>query len=343
MELRALRILALMTAIGLVFSELPGQGAAKAGRTTSSTNRAKLGTTQLSGENAQVGTTYTLGKDSPVNVTLNRVEYTVGPVRFGNNDLWPKKTEKLLVLHYTLHNPQKGDLRLAWNTINITAVDANDKNWRFVQDVAVEGTHEKCHMSLKPAQKTKVYTCIIVPAAGEIPKVIFESLDRLVLRYNLKGKAAPLPAPIADPADASGATALERVPGSFGEYYPMQGLFAKVDSAAFWSGSVEGRSLKPGARFMEVVCAAKNEGLRNERLVWSTFKPRLSDADGIELRRLDNVYSATRDAAINTEIEPGQEIRFRYFFEVPGGAQVKSFTWAQIPGREYTYDLTAVQ
>ena len=86
-----------------------------------------------------------------------------------------------------------------------------------------------------------------------------------------------------------------------------------------------------------------NNGLRNERFVWSTFAPRLTDSDGVELRRFDNVYSASRDAALNTSIEPGQEVRFRYFFEVPGEAQAKSLTFVQIPGREYTYDVSQVQ
>src|SRR5689334_6242046 len=64
-----------------------------------------LGTKQLPGDFGQFGTTYTIGKTRPVNFTLRSAEYTTTPFYVGNNTWVPKADEKLLVLHYTVHNP----------------------------------------------------------------------------------------------------------------------------------------------------------------------------------------------------------------------------------------------
>jgi hypothetical protein len=308
----------------------------------SSRNRATLGTRQLSGENAQLGVTYTLGKASPINVTLDKVEYTLEPALFGTTAIWPKRGEKLMVLHYTLHNPNPRDFGLSWHTLEINAVDANDRNWRFVTNTAIEATHELCNMALKPAQKTKVYTAIIVPAQGQLPKLILQSPDRLVLRYDLRNKVTPLPAPIADPADPSGATALETVPAQVGAYYPMLGLHAKIDSLAFATGPVTGKA-KKGACYLTIIGTAKNNLPGKCRFVWSTFAPKVTDADGGELRWNDEVYYASRPDRVSAELEPKQELRFRYVFEVPEGVQLKTLTLSQSSSHAYAYDLSQVQ
>lgn len=64
-----------------------------------------LGTTQLPGDFGQIGQTYTLGQREPINFTLKSAEYAVTPFVVDNNTWVPKADEKLLILHYTVHNP----------------------------------------------------------------------------------------------------------------------------------------------------------------------------------------------------------------------------------------------
>lgn len=312
---------------------------------TKPAKRVVLGTTQLKGDQAQFGKTYTLGKTAPINVTLNKAEYTVEPVLIGGGPILTNANEKLLVLHYTLHNPNPKDYGLAWSTINIQAVDSNDKNWRYEQNIGMEATGESCNMNLKPAQKTNVYAVIKVPAAGQIPKVIFESRDKLVLRYDLRGKVKPLPAPIADPADTTGATALEKVPGQLGEYYPIRDLHAKIDSVAFSEAPIKGRKLAKGARYLVINGTAKNNLTRKFGFRWSSIKPNLTDVDGGTIRWGDSgIYFASRDDTANAEIEPGQEFRFRFVFDVPEGVQPKTFSMTQGgTSRSYEYDVSGVK
>jgi hypothetical protein len=309
--------------------------------------RVVKGTTQLKGDQAKFGLTYTLGKGNPINVTLNSAEYTVAPVRFGNQVLPVNADEKMLVLHYTLHNPNPRDFRLSWHTVEINAVDSYDTNWRYVATTAVESTGEECNTNLKPGQKIKIYTAIKVPAKGEIPKVMFEQ-SQLVLRYDLLdklNKVKPLSLPIADPNDPTGATALEKVPAQMGIFYPLRMLEGRVDSATFIGGTINGRQPRKGNRFLVIACTAKNRTPSNFGFRWSTFSPKLVDTDGSKLAWSDgDIYLASRDDPPNAEMEPGQEFHFRFVYQVPTGATLQTFSIRQSStGREYAYDFSQVQ
>ena len=86
------------------------------------------GTTQLRGDTAQFGTTFTVGKQHPINFTLRSAEFTVERVNHGVRHVAPAADEKLLVLHFTLHNPRQQDYPLAPGALQgmptFTAVDA---------------------------------------------------------------------------------------------------------------------------------------------------------------------------------------------------------------------------
>jgi hypothetical protein len=342
-KLRKLTIIGSLAAFAVVTVPALSATKPKPKAKPSTTNKATLGTTQLAGENAKLGVTYTLGKANPINITLDKVEYTLEPVLFGKVPIWPKKNEKIMLVHYTLHNPNHRDFGLAWSTLDINAVDSNDKNWRYVQDLAVETTHDKAYMSLKPAQKTRVYTCILVPAEGQIPKLMFQSSDKLVLRYDLRGKATPLPATIADPSDTSGATCLEKITATMGEYYPMMGLHCKVESAAFSTSVISGRAPKKGWRYLVVTGTAKNNMPAGCRFVWSTFRPEVTDVDGGEVHWTGEALFAGRDDKINADMDPNQEMHFRYVFEIQQNVQPKSLSMSQGGSHEYIYDLSQVK
>lgn len=330
-----------LSVVGIALTARPAVSATKK---KAPAKRVVLGTKQLNGDQAQFGLTYTLGKRDPINVTLDSAEYTTETVKLGDAIFSTKADQKLLVLHYTLHNPNPRDRGIGWSTININAVDADNTNWRYVTNIGMEGTGQKCNMALKPAQKAKVYAILFVPAKGEIPKVIFESPEKLVLRYDLRGKVKGLPAPIADPADATGATALEKVPAQTGTVYTMKELQYKLDSVAYSDAMFQGKAARKGYRYLIVSGTAKNNQPGSRHLGWSTFATRLIDTDGGEIKRLTNAYYMSRDDVINMNLEPGQELSFRYVFEVPEKAQIQSYEIKETnQGRTFVYDVSQVQ
>lgn len=324
-------------------SAMPVVSVAKKAAAKKPAKRIVLGTKQLDGSQAKLGVTYTLGKQDPINVTLNKIEYSVEPIRFGSTILVPKSDQKLLVLHYTLHNCKASDRYIGWSAVDINAVDSNDTNWRYIQDVSVETTFETCKVYLKPAQKIKLYTAILVPAKGEIPKLMIQSSDKLVLRYDIRGKASPLPDPIADPADPTKATALERVPAQMGTYYPMGDLHGKIDSVEFSTEPFKEQPPKKGYRYLVIKGSARNNLFEKRGLSWGTFVPKVVDGDGGQIDWGQETYFASRDEGIRSNIEPGQELRFRWVFDVPEKLPLQNISVTEGNGRAFVYDLSQIK
>lgn len=70
--------------------------------------RVVQGTTQLAGDVGVIGKAFTIGKnENAINFTLTSAEFSVSRVTVGEDVYTPKADEKLLVLRYTVHNPQK--------------------------------------------------------------------------------------------------------------------------------------------------------------------------------------------------------------------------------------------
>ena len=289
-----------------------------------------LGTTQLPGDFGQLGTTYTIGKSEPTNFTLRSAEYSVVPLTLGNNTWVPKADQKLLVLRYTVHNPMPREQSYDWSRLRFTAVDSKDTNHEFIQAVGRDGTNEILSLRLKPAQKIDVYAAILVPAEGVVPKLIVErEKGAPVIRYDLRGKVKPLPAPIADEADETGATARKEVPAQAGAFYPLGVYDARLDEVAYTSDTLAKRAPGEGKRFLTAVFTIKNRAGRNERYVWSDFLPDLRDADGEKVPYTQALLKASRDEIAHGELAPGEEARVRFFFPLPAEVAGKTLRLAE--------------
>ncbi len=159
MKLAAVACLATAVAsspsLGAVKKAVPKKPPAKAPAKPSATNKATAGTTQLKGSTPKFGETWTLGKTDPWNITMKSAEYTVDQVRVGDSIYCPKANEKLLVLHYTVHNPQKSEALMRFDTLHFTVVDAKDQNWEGTGAIGAEKVCDVVEMQMKPAQKTR--------------------------------------------------------------------------------------------------------------------------------------------------------------------------------------------
>ncbi len=284
-----------------------------------------LGTTQLPGDFGKLGTTYTIGKREPVNFTLRSAEYSVVPFTAGNNTWIPKADQKMLVLRYTIHNPLPKVQGYSWSALKFTAVDAKDTNHNFIQCVVREGEKEPLSIHLKPAQKIDVMAVLLVPAEGVVPKLIVErEREAPVIRYDLRGKAAGLPAPIADTADATGATARKEVPIAANAFAPIGVFDARLDSAAYTSETLIQREPGKGNRFLTAVFTLKNLTATPQSYHWGNFLATLKDADGEKVPYTQAILKATRDERTTGELAPGEEVRVRFFFPVSEKVEGKS-------------------
>jgi len=306
------------------------------------------GTTQLAGHDGVLGQTFTLGKDqNAINFTLKSAEYAVHRVTIGEHVYAPKANEKLLILRYTVHNPQKIDRPYGWNTIRFTAVDAKDVNHAPDNYVGRDGTTDLLDIQLKPAQKIDAFAVLAVPAAGPVPKLIVSVNDQSgVLRYDLRGKAKGLGAPFADPSDPTGASAREVVPMQLGAYAPL-GLFdMKLEAVALTRDPIGGRTPDEGKRFLVATVSIRNgSGKSAQPAEWtfSTFKFLLRDADGEDQRFEDYLFKVTRDEHAEGQLRPSEEARFRIYFELPDGVAGKTLSVQEHGSRTLAFDVSSAK
>ncbi|WP_019011312.1 hypothetical protein [Deinococcus aquatilis] len=296
------------------------------------------GTTQLSGQNASVGQTFTIGKTSPLNFTLTSAEYSVGRLEIGSNVWLPKANEKLLILRFTIQNPQAREVGYYWGDVKFTAVDAQDRNYEGASAIARSGTTEALRVTLKPAQKVDVTTVLVVPAAGSIPKLIVQrSTDSGVLRYALNGSVKGLTAPFADPTDLSGATALETVPVTPGTFVPLGEYDVRLDTLETTGDLIQNKSPKAGYTFFTAVFTLKNPLKRPINYYWGNFDATLRDTDGDTVAYNKVMLKATKDESATGTLRPGENARIRFYFEIADGVQADQIMLNDRRARTYAF------
>jgi hypothetical protein len=307
-----------------------------------------LGTTQLPGDFGKLGQTYTIGKREPINFTLDSVRYTADRFTVGNNTWTPKADEKLMILRYTVHNPLPKVQNYSWGQLKFTAVDAADTNREYIQAVRRAGVIDSgFNADLKPAQKVQIEAAILVPASGVVPKLIVQrENDAPVIRYDLRGKVEKLPTPYADPADAEGATALKEVPVKAGEVGSLGPFDIKLESVAYTDESLGGREVKKGYRNVSAVFTIKNVAASKQRYYWGDFDVTGRDAEGEKVPYTQAMLKPSRNEKTDGDLEPGEEVRVRFYFPVPKEVSAKTMALKDLrtsgrDGRALVFDLTS--
>ncbi len=316
--------------------------AAKAPVKSTTIPHVEMGTSQLSGEYGDFNKVYTLGREDPCNITLKSAEYSVEPILIGDRLFTVNNQEKFLILHMIFHNPQPKERLIRWDSFLFTAVDANDQNYDYLIDLGAEGDRTSVSMNMKPTQKKDVFGAIIVPAAGEVPKLMIKSIDNLVIRYDLRGKVKALPALNADPADKTGATALPKVKAVPNTFYSI-GIFSlKLNKVEYSKAAKIGENeLSEGNQFCIVNCTMKNMDVAKAYFRWDTFNRILIDTDGVETGNCVDLFQASKDRTFETDLEPAKEYTLRYLFTLPADSTIKTFSVTTTDaGRPLEFDIS---
>jgi hypothetical protein len=303
---------------------------------------------QLAGDNGVFGTVYAIKKEGTLYFRLKSAEYTTDQVVMGDSLYVPKSDEKLLVLHFTVQNPQKSEQYVRWDSLNFTAVDSMNNNHDGNNDWGDDDAkdHAKIAMSMKPAQTINVLTVITVPAKGSIPKlmVLPGSDNGPVLRYIMnpdpkapvQNKPGSLKAPIVDSADATGYTAIETVPGVVGTAYPYGNFDTTVEKFDYSTSAVGDYTPEDGGRLLLVTVLMKNESPSDQFLRYDTVAPVLTSTDGEELK-YDDMFLATGNRPFAQNVKGLAEVRVRMLFEVPKDATPKTLALKENESRTYEF------
>ncbi len=310
------------------------------------------GTQQMAGDTVKLGTERTLGKAWPMNIALLKLDYQAGRVVVGEDAYRAGKDQKFLVVHYALHNPQKSEQLVRFDSFRFTAVDDKGTNHDFEQVVGVEATKERLDLSLKPGQKIEAYTFIRVPAQGSIQKLMVISSDDIAMRFvPEKTDIKPLEEAYRDPADATGYTARESVPAKLGEtfelpmgesnsgdYFDVQAVkLAKVE------GNLGDHEVDEGKQLVTLTLKVTNAGKHDGALFrFDSFGAVVKTEDGEDFGNNNIMIHASESRDVEFHIDKGATVTFRTVFQVPANAKLKTLVLRGPgeDGRAHTIDIS---
>lgn len=305
---------------------------------TKPVTRPVKGTTQLPGDNGQPGTTYTMGREGPVNFTLTGAEYRVQRVNIGELMYAPGVEEKLLVLHYTVHNPNPEATHYRFDTLNFMAVDSNSINHEYVQAVGKEGTTEALDMHLRPGQKVAAYTVLKVPAKGRVIKLMVSHYSGgAVLRFPEPKFIGALAAPY---GDNDGLDARAEVTAERGQYYPLLGWDVRLDDLSLSMESPTPEVEKEeNQQFAIATITLRNNSVDDIRLHPDLFNFTLvtSDDEKVEYNRY--LLKKGRGESADANLKPGEQYTARIFFQIASDLKPKALLASEPESRSYLFNL----
>jgi hypothetical protein len=173
--------------------------------------------------------------------------------------------------------------------------------------------------------------------------LIVEECNNNVWRYDLRGKVAPIAAPIADPSVPDGSSALQKFPAQLGVYYPTRMGAFRLDrveySAAPW---FDGSNPPEGGRWVILYFTVKNATKQAQS--FGTVNLAVVDQDGIASSNYQWLYRATRDVyASEGQVPVGGEVQVRALGEVQKGVQPKALRLSYYDSRIAELDVSSLK
>lgn len=312
-----LRVLAIASILAIGFLPEVGVGQAKPKPKTNPPKPAATaptkGTVQMPGDNGKVGVTYQLGaKGDELHVTLDSAELAT---RFNvmEDTYVARANQRLLVLTYTVHNPQKRDMSVGWASVKFTAVSPDDENFECSSYLYHPERRTRFDISLKPAQKSKVMVVFPIHGTGPVTKLIMQRGDAPVVRYDLRTALKPLKSTFSP----NGIDLLQAGTGTLNQPFDVGPWDIVVEKIEKVTGQVGAYSSNDEQDLFLVTAKFTNTLLRPHNLTWNTFEPSVTDENGEALDWVSDFYTMTGNKTLNMDVDGGATVRGKWVFAGP--------------------------
>jgi hypothetical protein len=276
-----------------------------------------LGTVQLPGDNGKVGVTYQLGpKRQELHFTLDSAAVAMNFSAPGYSVV-AGESERVLILNFTVQNPQKKEVGLSSTTFGFTAVSPDDENFKFKGTLLSLPRLAKIYQSLKPAQKIKCVVAFPIFATGPVLKVMVNKGNAPILRYDLSGKLTKMQSAFSkDGFDLDQTTKfpelLKGETADIGEYGVTN------NGWEFTSEKIKGRSPAKGYKYLVIKTGFRNLVAKDAFLSFSQFEWTVGDDSGQKFNWNREILFESSEKSIYQYIAFGEnEVKGRVFFQVP--------------------------
>lgn len=264
------------------------------------------GTAQLPGDNGKLGVTYQLGdKDRELHFTLESAQ--LAPFyKTPELQVVAKADQRLLVLTFTVQNPQKAtDMTVNSSAFTFTIVSPDDKNFLASGPLYQPEKSTSYETALKPAQKVRLQVVVPIYATGAIRKLIVQRGAGAVLRYDLSEQVGKMKTSFSP----DGLELLSEIKAEFGKPFDVSGLEAEVQEVMIHEKPVGRYQPYQDFRIFTVQLKLTNLLARPQQLNWNTLKPTLTDENGEKLAWQTDYLSMGTKTSLNQEVPPGESVR----------------------------------
>jgi len=332
---------------------------------------------QLVGGIGRFGEIYTLR--SGFNFSILGARYSVEPLGTYSYTS-PRADEKLLIINCAVKNANKSDDWFGSGGGFITAVDSKGGLYESSDgSFSLKSAGPKTKIELRPGQgmgqpalNDPLCMAIVVPGEARIVKIIVNqprlNITEEVFRYYIAGATkaeagedgdpknpvAPLPEPLRDPSDPTGATALSEGRGVLGTAtcdWASGDLRFRVNSLTYSTEDCNSRSPEDGKQWAVAnvtisfphpsgKAADYKEVTKYYWVGTGAGFAELLDADGDKYPALDyGTRKQTRDEPLadGSSLTPGGEYTYRIFFPVPKDVKLKKLTLGVSNGRKWAF------
>jgi hypothetical protein len=301
---------------------------------------------------AKFGQPYTLDGDGwSLNLTLNRVELSAGRYFLGGNAEIPDADEKLVIIHYTLQNPNLADVPVDGQSVNFAAIDSDKNGHNDLPEAQYEGTDNLVDDVLKGKETADFVKVIHVPAEGPLSALTVTPAPAGfdTVQFDLAGHVSKLPPPYADLKDATGMTAAEPIPTRIGVSYPLGDCNITLIKAVFtheallsYNGIFPPEDGDHFALFTFEVTCEHSTGMT---FTAENLNPTLTSTDGdsIDPAGAPLLKSDDDGAPFDTNLSYGVATRFRIYFPVAKSDSLASLTiQTTATSHRFSYDLSSM-
>lgn len=292
-----------------------------------------LGTVQLPGDNGKVGVTYQLGaKGRELHFTLDSA--TVG-MNFSAPDdsLVAGENQRILILNFTVQNPQKEEMGLSATTFGFTTVSPDDENFKFSGYLLGLPKKGRISQSLKPAQKVKCVVAFPIYSTGPVTKVMVNKGDAPILRYDLTGKIVKMESAFSkDGIDLDQTTKFPML--AKGESLDLGEFGVTYNGWEFTSEKIKGYEPSKGFKYLVIKTSYKNLVVKDSFLSFAYFDWTVSDVSGQKLPWNKDVLFEGNDTPIYQKLVYGEdEIKGRVYYQVPDSMTSFSATLTHVASK----------
>jgi hypothetical protein len=226
------------------------------------------------------------------------------------------KDEKLLLVRYSVKNPQQRVAQLGHDSFVFQAIDQEGTAYDYVLEAFQVNSGDFAIGTLQPGMDAQLYTVIQLPAKATVAalRVVDQGTQ---ITVPLEGKVRPLVGPF---ASERGNAATDTATVAFGQFASLGAFDVLAERMALLPAGFPGLEGDPERKVWSLTVVFRNPNHCEQVVSSMNYEPVVYDATGEPLDFAQLLVRVASHEVLETRVRPGGEMRGRFLFLGPKDA-----------------------